>query len=93
MKTLHIVNTANEDAIAHILSLVTHEDSLLLIGNGVYASIQQAVLTLAEKQAVYVMEDDLQSRGLQQRCANTFTRCDYARFVNLCCDHENSVSW
>ncbi|ALO46203.1 sulfurtransferase complex subunit TusB [Pseudohongiella spirulinae] len=90
MTTLHIVSCSpfSSDSLQRCLSLLAEGDSLLFIENGVY--ILNSSVQLPSTIACYLLEEDLLARGLQ---ANALPTANYADFVRLVCEHDNSISW
>lgn len=88
MSTLHIINQSpwRSDSWGRCLSLLSEGDALILIEDAVYAVSRDDLPANC-----YVLEPDLQARGLTPRDAVTCV--DYPGFVDLTCRHSRSVSW
>ncbi len=80
---LHIVGSAL--GLQSCISTVREEDSVLFIGNGVYAA------TTVESAQCFAMQEDLDARGIDLPARVTAT--DYDGFLKLVVAHSNSVTW
>ena len=92
--SLHIINKSSLDAnaLASCLSVITPEDSLLLIEDGVYSVLDSSWLRADID--IHVLSEDLQARGLDAAGLDQRIRSvDYAGFVALACQCARSVSW
>ncbi len=87
MAALHIVNKAA--ALASCLPILGEDDALLLIEDGVYA----ARLASAAVGRCYVLDCDLEARGLTGQIAAAFEIVTYDGFVELVERHQPIVSW
>ena len=87
MATLHIVNKAA--ALDDCLALMTDDDALLLIEDGVYAARHspQAPGTL------HALDSDLQARGLVNRIDAAFHVVSHDGFVSLVEQYQPIVTW
>jgi tRNA 2-thiouridine synthesizing protein B len=99
MSTLHIVSSSpfETNALQSALKFVLPSDAILLIENGVYAAVDNAqIAPLMEIAArglkVYALEADIDARALTVLAKN-INRVSYTDFVDLVCQHHNSVSW
>lgn len=73
-------------------------NAVLLIENAVYAVIPNLAQSLdlqAKSSSIqlYALADDLQARGLTALAVDYVIQINYAEFVQLCVDHNNSHSW
>ncbi|HBL90261.1 MAG TPA: sulfurtransferase complex subunit TusB [Klebsiella pneumoniae] len=82
--------------IAAMLRLMEHGDDLVLLSDGVTAAIadgrfleilQSAPITL------YVLQDDVDARGLAGQIADSVVRVGYTDFVSLTVKHEGQLAW
>ena len=96
---LNIVNKspAERNALDTCLR-VTQDGAILLIEDGVYAATRgnaaEAALRAAmERIKVYVLQPDLEARGMADRLIDGVTGVDYAGFVDLVAEHPNCQSW
>lgn len=99
MSSLHIVSTSayRTDALLRAVQLAAAGDAILVIEDGVYAAADttttNAVLAQCQPGVTfYALAEDLAARALPA-CAERFKTVDYAGFVELVCQHQNSVSW
>lgn len=82
--------------IAAMLRVMDHGDDLLLLSDGVTAaiaggrfleSLQSAPITL------YVLQDDVDARGLAGQIADSVGRVSYTDFVRLTVKHAGQLAW
>ena len=82
--------------IAAMLRVMDHGDDLLLLSYGVTAAIaggrfleilQSAPITL------YVLQDDVDARGLAGQIADSVGRVSYTDFVRLTVKHAGQLAW
>lgn len=97
---LHIVNKspAMTTSLASCLRLAKDGQSLLLIEDGVYAATAamaagSGVAAAASRLKVYVLQPDLEARGVASRLIDGVTAVDYAGFVDLVAEHPTNQSW
>lgn len=99
--TLHLVNKtpAHSSALIECLQVLaeTQEDSaLLLIEDAVYAVLENnAVITKLKSLSFpcYVLQEDLQARGLLDKVPAEFKVVDYSGLVRLSLDYAKVQSW
>jgi tRNA 2-thiouridine synthesizing protein B len=94
---LHTINKNNE-ALHRCLSLLSDEDAVLLIEDGVYAALscrenQKLWDTLVPQVKKYAMADDLAVRGVSDGMLPFFERVDWSGFVSLSLEYDKVVSW
>ena len=87
MAALHIVNKAA--AVATCAPLLGEQDAVLLIEDGVYAARDGA----AAISRCYVLDSDLEARGLTGRVNATCEVISWDGFVELVERHQPIVSW
>lgn len=99
MSTLHVVSSSpfSSSTLDLALSLASKDDAILLIENGVYgasvvSSNQLRMAAAAAGLRFYVLQEDLAARAVFSTLTE-FTAVSYAGFVDLVCQHNNSVSW
>ncbi len=97
---LHIVNKSHMQASAlqTCLRLAQPGSALLLIEDAVYAATQAGAASCSMTDAlqqlkVYVLQPDLQARGMASRLQAGVTAIDYAGFVDLVAEHPNNQTW
>ncbi|UDG81196.1 Protein TusB [Candidatus Hartigia pinicola] len=78
-----------------ILRLITPRDTILLIQDGVIAVISQSMhfRSLYEKGAkIYVLNEDVNARGLQNMISEQVILASYEDFVWLTANHKQQFS-
>ena len=97
---LHIVNKSHmqTSALQSCLRLAQPGSALLLIEDAVYAATQAGAATCSMADAmqqlkVYVLQPDVQARGMAGRLQPGVTGVDYAGFVDLVAEHPVNQSW
>ena len=97
---LHTVNKSPFDTVA-LESCLAHckpGSSVLLIEDGIYAALKgakfsDAVTNAMKDIAVYVLEPDLNARGVQDQLMDGIKKVDYAGFVDLSVEHDKVQAW
>jgi tRNA 2-thiouridine synthesizing protein B len=94
--TLHLLNrsAATSDVYRQALRAMQTDDCLLLIEDAVVG----AVAPLAERfdalqGRLFVLREDLASRGLEERCADWVSVVDIQGFVELTEKTRRTVTW
>ena len=95
---LYTCNKAEACTLAVLLPLLTADDALLLIEDGVYAALDTAharelLALLPATVARHVLAEDLAARGISDRIQPVFSSVDYAGFVVLSLAHAKVVNW
>ena len=97
---LHIVNKSHTqtNALQSCLRLAKPGHALLLIEDAVYAATQGGVASSGMAAAVgslkvYVLQPDVDARGMAGKLVDGVTAVDYAGFVDLVAEHPNNQSW
>lgn len=95
---LHIVSKSpfESTALNRCLNLMTKDDGLLLIEDGVLLLSNPTViaeLNTVAKQKLYLLETDLTTRNLKVPADYPGRLIDYGGFVDLICQYEKSLSW
>ena len=100
---LHIVNKSHTQthSLASCLRLVQGGPSghaLLLTEDAVYAATAagaecSGIAAALARLKVYVLQPDLEARGMAGRLVAGVTPVDYAGFVDLVAEHPNNQSW
>ncbi len=89
---LHIIKTisALEDAVA----LLSEQDNILLIEDAVYAANPlHTAFSQVKHSEVYVLESDIQARGMTNRISPSVTVVNYSGFVELTAKQDKSLTW
>lgn len=95
---LHIVSKSpfSNSALAECLRICGAKSVIILIEDAVNAALANAEWAMQLKSAghnVFVLQADIDARGLTTLIEPSFTMIDYMGFVQLCCDHTPIVSW
>jgi tRNA 2-thiouridine synthesizing protein B len=96
---LHIVNKSPlEKTTLDTVLRLARSGALLLIEDAVYAATRgnaaEAKLREAMRRLkVFVLEPDLQARGVADRVIEGVQTVDYGGFVDLVVEHPNCQSW
>lgn len=91
MSQLHTINQIG--LLADCLRVLSTDDALLLLEDGVYCHNDERLKKLTGKVAVYVLTEDARVRGLQLPEPACFKAVDYEGFVELCCHHDKVINW
>lgn len=95
---LHIVNQSPfaSSCLAQCLRICSAPAGILLIEDGVYAALTSGEWLprmLEKTPRIYVLDADVDARGLTGKIAAAATAIDYAGFVELCCEYSSTHSW
>ncbi len=97
---LHIVNKSpgESGSLASCLRAAQDGHALLLIEDGVYAATTSeapkcGLQDATKRLKVYVLQPDLDARGMSQRRFADATPVDYAGFVQLVAEHPTNQTW
>lgn len=101
MGILHIVNKSpfTHNTLRSCIAVCTHEDTLLLIEDGVYGAIQNmpdtsALLPLIDaKMAFYALSSDVKARAIEKKISAQVQLINYDEFVKLTLSHNPIQSW
>ncbi len=101
MSILHTVNKSpyEKNSLDSCLRLAKPGSALLLIEDGVYASLKGAAKESQIKEAaqnikLYVLGPDLKARGMtEERVIEGVEVVDYAGFVDLAASHDKVNAW
>jgi len=101
MSVLHIVNKSPYDrkALDTCLRLAKPDSAILLIEDGIYASLKNAAAAESVQQAlhnhqIFALQPDLEARGIDpDRMIAGISLVDYDGFVNLTTEYDKSQSW
>ncbi|MDN3700857.1 sulfurtransferase complex subunit TusB [Vibrio artabrorum] len=90
---LHIVKSVDKLKLA--LTYSQPQDQFLLVEDSVYVCLPNHELftQICTVEQVSVLKPDLDSRGLQQLAASSFTQVDFDGFVELTVLNDKSVTW
>jgi tRNA 2-thiouridine synthesizing protein B len=95
---LHIVNKSHTqtDALRSCLRLALPGHALLLTEDAVYAATKggaEASGLVKSALQIYVLQPDVEARGMAGRLIDGVTAIDYGGFVDLVAAHPNNQSW
>jgi tRNA 2-thiouridine synthesizing protein B len=97
---LHIVNKshAQTSSLATCLRLAKPGHALLLTEDAVLAATKAGAASAGLTAAlatlkIYVLQPDVQARGMAGRLTDGVTAIDYGGFVDLVAEHPNNQSW
>jgi tRNA 2-thiouridine synthesizing protein B len=97
---LHIVNKSHAQTrtLESCLRLTKPGQALLLIEDAVYAATRGGVKSSRLSEAlktlkVYVLQPDVEARGMTGQLVDGVQAIDYAGFVDLVAEHPNNQSW
>jgi tRNA 2-thiouridine synthesizing protein B len=97
---LHIVNKshAQTSSLRSCLRLAKAGSALLLTEDAVYAATAGGAASSGLRDVigplkVYVLQPDVDARGMAGKLIDGVTAVDYAGFVDLVAEHPNNQSW
>ena len=97
---LHIVNKSHTDrgALASCLRLAQDGSTVLLIEDGIYAATTGAaqasgIAAATGRFKVYVLQPDLDARGMGDKLIAGVSAVDYGGFVDLAVTNNSCQSW
>jgi tRNA 2-thiouridine synthesizing protein B len=97
---LHTVNKSpfTQDTLRSCLRVISEEDSVVLIEDGVYAALEdthvsELIRDALQKVAIYSLLPDLKARGIEDRIIAGVQLIDYDDFVGLTEKHSVVQSW
>jgi tRNA 2-thiouridine synthesizing protein B len=100
MTMLHTINKSpfERNALDSCLAHAKKGSAILLIEDGVYGATQGTAaankLAAAMKDvAVYALQADVETRGMQGRLIDGVKLVDYGGFVDLVTQHQNTQAW
>lgn len=102
MSTLHTVNKSpfEHHTLASCARVCLDGDCVLLLEDGVYGALAAKAPACADLDellrrgiAIFVLEDDVQARGLAGQLLETVTVTNYQGFVKLSLEHQTIQSW
>lgn len=90
--TLHLIQKSpfSTSLLDDCLNVINVDDSIILMQDGVLACQQPKLATI--KNTIFVLQDDLDARGIQLTHKNV-NAISYTRFVQLCTECKNTISW
>ncbi|WP_217549943.1 sulfurtransferase complex subunit TusB [Pantoea sp. GbtcB22] len=79
-----------------LLLLLQEGDELLLLQDGVTAALagsQMLIKLSASPATLWVLEEDVGARGLDEQISTNVARLDYTGFVAMTAKHPQQVAW
>lgn len=79
-----------------LLLLLQEGDDLLLLQDGVSAALagsQMLIKLSASPATLWVLEEDVGARGLDEQISTNVARLDYTGFVAMTAKHPQQVAW
>ena len=86
----------NSELLESCARLISDEDSLLLLGDGIYASVVGSkYLNLLDtiNCKIYALKEDCDLAGLENKISKRVAIIDYNGFVSLSAEHEKHIPW
>jgi sulfur relay protein TusB/DsrH len=95
MTSLHTINKTPSSAdLQSCAKFLSEGDAILFLEDGVYYSTDTKKWpVLLPSTKIYGLEEDFLARGLSKTIDNQIELIDFARFVQLSCEHHKIVSW
>ena len=97
---LHTVNKSpfEKNTLTSCLKHCKAGSSLLLIEDGIFAALSGTTFSNQVTEAmkninVYVLEPDLDARGVQDSLLDGIKKVDYAGYVDLAVEHDTVDAW
>ena len=94
---LHTISLApNSELLESCARLISDEDSLLLLGDGIYASVVGSkYLNLLDtiNCKIYALKEDCDLAGLENKISKGVAIIDYNEFVSLSAEHKKHIPW
>ena len=94
---LHTLRTSPWHAdITGMLRLIDEGDDLLLIADGVLAAVENSHFVEILRSApisIYVLNEDVQARGLCAQISSDVIMVSYTDFVRLTVKHASQIAW
>lgn len=97
---LHTVNKSpfEKNTLKSCLKHCKDGSSLLLIEDGIFAALtgttySEQVMEAMKKINIYVLEPDLNARGVQDSLIEGIKKVDYAGYVDLAVEHDVVDAW
>lgn len=97
---LHIVNKSHTqtNTLASCLRLAKPGQAVLLTEDAVYAATRiggstSGIADAVKQLKVYVLQPDVEARGMAGKLLDGVTAVDYAGFVDLVAEHPTNQTW
>ena len=90
---LHTINKTGA-AVTRCLEVLSNNDAILLLEDGVYLAQDNAVLqNMPETIKIFALSDDLSARGIANNVHENVSKVDWPGFVTLTTEYDKVVSW
>jgi len=100
MSLLHTINKSpfEKDSLQTCLRYAQAGSSILLIEDAVYAArngteVSDIIKSAMQDKSVYVLQPDLEARGVNSNLIDGVKSVDYAGFVNLTTENSAVQAW
>jgi len=97
---LHIINKSpfEKNSLSTCLRMAQPGHALLLIEDGIYAAtqgsaVQSLIVDAAAKLSIFVLQPDVDARGMSSKLIAGVSAVDYGGFVDLVEKYNTSHSW
>ena len=95
--TLHTMSlTPNSELLESCARLISDDDCLLLLGDGLYAAVigsKCANIMDTINCKIYALKEDCDLAGLGNKISKGVAIIDYGGFVSLSAEHEKHIPW
>ncbi|WP_423839935.1 sulfurtransferase complex subunit TusB [Vibrio mytili] len=89
---LHIIKSV--PAIQDAMAMYSEQDDILLIEDAIYsANPQHPAFHYLKKASTFVLESDIQARGMVNRISPSIQIVNYSGFVELTANQDKSLTW
>ena len=88
--------TPNSELLESCACLISDDDCLLLLGDGVYAGVignKYASIMDTINCKIYALKEDCDLAGLGNKISKRVAIIDYNGFVSLSAEHEKHIPW
>ncbi|BAH83105.1 sulfurtransferase complex subunit TusB [Candidatus Ishikawella capsulata] len=79
-----------------IIRMVNYDDDFVLFQDGVIGAIKDSIMQkklLSIPTTIWVLQEDLEARGLSKKISVNFHLLDYTGFVKLTMKHSQQIAW
>lgn len=79
-----------------LLRMLSHGDDLLLLQDGVLGALANSVMLdtlLSAPATLWVLQEDVEARGLSVQISPRVQSLDYTGFVALTAKHQQQMTW
>ncbi|WP_343190270.1 sulfurtransferase complex subunit TusB [Buchnera aphidicola (Mollitrichosiphum nigrofasciatum)] len=94
---LHILtNSPYKRDIKILISMINHTDSFIAIQDGIFIALRNSIFLneiLIRTKKLYVLKEDVLSRGVLKYISSMFKVVNYSKFVNLTVKNKLQMNW